>query len=41
VVVDAVCDSQEKVFPMIPPGASAADILEYGSHEKVKEFEAR
>jgi len=22
-------------------GASAADILEYGSHEKVKEFEAR
>jgi hypothetical protein len=29
------------VFPMIPPGASAADILEYGSHEKVKEFEAR
>jgi acetolactate synthase-1/2/3 large subunit len=41
VLVDAVCDPQEKVFPMIPPGASATEILEYGSHEKVKEFEAR
>ena len=41
VVVDAVCDSQEKVFPMIPAGASAADIIEYGSHEKAKEVEAR
>jgi len=41
VVVDVGCDSQEKVFPMIPPGASAADIIEYGSHEKVKEVEGR
>jgi acetolactate synthase-1/2/3 large subunit len=41
VVVDVVCDSQEKVFPMIPPGASATDIIEYGSHEKAKEMEGR
>jgi acetolactate synthase-1/2/3 large subunit len=41
VVVDAVCDEDEKVFPMIPPGASAADIIEYGSHEKAKEMEGR
>jgi acetolactate synthase-1/2/3 large subunit len=41
VLVDAVCDPQEKVFPMIPAGASAADIIEYGSHEKAKEVEAR
>jgi acetolactate synthase-1/2/3 large subunit len=41
VVVDVMCDSQENVFPMIPAGASAADIIEYGSHEKVKEVEAR
>jgi acetolactate synthase-1/2/3 large subunit len=40
-VVDVVCDSHEKVFPMIPAGASAADIIEYGSHEKAKEVEAR
>jgi len=41
VVVEVVCDPEENVFPMIPPGASAADIIEYGSHEKAKEFEAR
>jgi acetolactate synthase-1/2/3 large subunit len=41
VVVDVVCDPQEKVFPMIPAGASAAEIIEYGSHEKAKEVEAR
>jgi acetolactate synthase-1/2/3 large subunit len=41
VLVDAVCDPQEKVFPMIPAGASVADIIEYGSHEKAKEVEAR
>jgi acetolactate synthase-1/2/3 large subunit len=41
VVVDVVCDSREKVFPMIPPGASAADIIEFGSHEKAKEMEGR
>jgi acetolactate synthase-1/2/3 large subunit len=41
VLVDAVCDPQEKVFPMIPAGASAADIIEFGSHEKAKEVEAR
>jgi acetolactate synthase-1/2/3 large subunit len=41
VVVDVLCSEEEKVFPMIPAGASAADIIEYGSHEKVKEVEAR
>jgi len=41
VVVDVVCDQEEKVFPMIPAGASAAEIIEYGSHEKAKEVEAR
>ena len=41
VVVEVVCDPEEKVFPMIPPGASVADIIEYGSHEKAKEGEAR
>jgi acetolactate synthase-1/2/3 large subunit len=41
VVVDVLCSEDEKVFPMIPAGASAADIIEYGSHEKVKEVEAR
>ena len=41
VVLDVVCDPQEKVFPMIPAGASATEIIEFGSHEKVKEVEAR
>jgi acetolactate synthase-1/2/3 large subunit len=41
VVVDVLCSEDEKVFPMIPPGASAADIIEFGSHEKVKEVETR
>jgi thiamine pyrophosphate-dependent acetolactate synthase large subunit-like protein len=41
VVVEVVCDPEENVFPMIPPGASVADIIEFGSHEKAKEFEAR
>ena len=41
VLVDAVCDPDEKVFPMIPAGASASDIIEFGSHEKAKEVEAR
>ncbi len=41
VLVDVLCNEEEKVFPMIPAGASAADIIEYGSHEKVKEMEAR
>ncbi len=41
VVLDVVCDPDEKVFPMIPAGASASEIIEYGSHEKVKEMEAR
>ena len=41
VLVDAVCDPKEKVFPMIPAGASAADTIEYGSHEKAEEVEAR
>jgi acetolactate synthase-1/2/3 large subunit len=41
VVVTVPCSEDEKVFPMIPAGASAADIIEYGSHEKAKEVEAR
>ncbi|MGD0273006.1 MAG: biosynthetic-type acetolactate synthase large subunit [Gaiellaceae bacterium] len=41
VVVNVLCSEDEKVFPMIPAGASAADIIEYGSHEKAKEVEAR
>ena len=41
VVVTVLCKEDEKVFPMIPAGASAADIIEFGSHEKVKEVEAR
>jgi acetolactate synthase-1/2/3 large subunit len=41
VFVEVLCNEEEKVFPMIPAGASAADIIEFGSHEKVKEMEAR
>jgi acetolactate synthase-1/2/3 large subunit len=33
VVVDARCSSEEKCFPMIPPGASALDQVEYGEAE--------
>jgi len=41
VLVNVLCSEDEKVFPMIPAGASAADIIEFGSHEKAKEVEAR
>jgi acetolactate synthase-1/2/3 large subunit len=41
VLVEVQVSEDEKVFPMIPAGASAADIIEFGSHEKAKEVEAR
>ena len=41
VLVEVQVSQDEKVFPMIPAGASAADIIEFGSHEKAKEVEAR
>jgi acetolactate synthase-1/2/3 large subunit len=41
VLVNVLCAEDENVFPMIPAGASAADIIEFGSLEKAKEVEAR
>ncbi len=35
-VVDVRCNAEEKVFPMIPAGAAATDILEFDDAERVE-----
>jgi acetolactate synthase-1/2/3 large subunit len=35
-VVDARCDPEEKVFPMIPAGAAATDVIEFSEEKAVE-----